>query len=329
MSCSFLQQCKNCYPDVDFESKCTKLPFLDITQKHPSPKQWNYRSRISMRPNQKGFLGYYQPQSHHHVQIPTCGIAHAKINEVLHQLPPLPFSVFQVELKTNGNKVIGNIIDKKTLSKKQREALTSWAEVLDGCSYNGKNFYKEASLSYHFGGIHHRISPNTFTQINLEINDIVIQRILYFVDHFSPVQKIGDFFSGCGNLSFPLLQKGYDVEMMEIEPSSIKDATRNLKNHNFVGQCTLHQKDAFLFQAGDFFFDLAILDPPRKGASKTIQQILVTKPKGIIYVSCNPHALFQEMKYMTDYRCIALETFDMFPQTRHVEVLGVFERISS
>ena len=28
---------------------------------------------------------------------------------------------------------------------------------------------------------------------------------------------------------------------------------------------------------------------------------------------------------MTDYQCIALEAFDMFPQTKHnVEVLGVF-----
>ena len=96
-----------------------------------------------------------------------------------------------------------------------------------------------------------------------------------------------------------------------------------------MGTSTLHQKDAYLFQAGDFFFDLAILDPPRKGASKTLQQILITKPKGIIYVSCNPQALYREMKLMTDYQCIALEAFDMFPQTKHVEVLGVFERISS
>jgi 23S rRNA (uracil1939-C5)-methyltransferase len=338
MSRSFLQQSKNSSSALDFETKCALLPFekeplrtgsfVKITQKHLSPKQWNYRYRISMRPNKKGILGYYQPQSHDHIEIPVCDLAHAKINEAIQKLPPLPIPVYQVDLKTNGKKIIGNIIDKKPLNANRRQKLLPWAQVLDGCAYNGKNIYKEASLSYRLGGIHHRISPNTFTQVNLEINDILIERITYFVDYFAPIRKIADLYSGCGNLSFPLLQKGYDVEMMEIAPSSVKDANKNLKNHNFAGQATIHQKNADLFQAGDLFFDLAILDPPRKGASKTLQQIIMTKPKGIIYVSCNPQALYREMSFMTDYTCIALEIFDMFPQTKHLEVLAVFERKS-
>ena len=333
MSCSFLQQCKNCYPTLDFETKCAQLPFVHdshakITQKHISPKQWNYRYRISMRPNSKGMLGYYQPQSHSHVEIPLCAIAHNKINDALQHLTPLPFPVHQVDLKTNGKKVIGNIIDKRPLHPNKKQ-LVQWATALDGCAYNGKNIHKEAALSYRLGGIHHRISPNTFTQVNLEINDILINRIVSFVDYFAPVHKIADLYSGCGNLSFPLLQKGLDVDMMEIAPSSVKDAKQNLKNHKFSGKATIHQKNADLFQAGDLFFDLVILDPPRKGASKTLQQITLTRPKGIIYISCNPNALYRDMKLLTDYTCIALEAFDMFPQTKHIEVLAVFEIVNN
>ena len=331
MSYPFLQEYKNYHTTLDFETKCAQLPFVHdssvkITRKHLSPKQWNYRYRISMRPNSNGVLGYYQPQSHNHVEMPACKLAHNKINDVLQQLPPLPFSVHQVDLKTNGKKVIGNIIDKKPLHPNKRQEILQWATSLDGCAYNGKNFYKDATLSYRFGNIHHRISPNTFTQVNLEINDVLIDRIVSFVDYFTPVSKIADLYSGCGNLSFPLLQKGLNVDMMEIAPSSVKDAKQNLKNHTFTGKATIHKKNADLFQAGDLFFDLVILDPPRKGASKSLQQILLTHPKGIIYISCNPNALYRDMKLLTDYTCIAFEAFDMFPQTNHLEILAVFER---
>ncbi len=325
MSCSFLQQCKNCNPHVDFATKCSRLPFQEITLQHVSPNDWGYRYRISMRPNKQGELGYYQPQSHNHVLIPKCAISHPKINETLQRLPPLPVPVSQVDIKTNGSKVICNLIDKKHLTPERRKHLSLWAQNVDGCSYNGKNFYKDATLSYRFGGIHHRISSGTFTQVNLDINNILIERIVHFVDYFSPT-KILDLYSGCGNLSFPLLQKGYNVEMMEIAPSSVKDANRNLTTHNFVGQATIHQKDANRFQAGDAFFDLAILDPPRKGGGTILQQLAITKPKAIIYVSCNPNALYKEMKQIQKYTCIAIEAFDMFPQTKHVEVLAVFER---
>ena len=115
MSCSFLQQCKNCYPTLDFETKCAQLPFVHdshakITQKHISPKQWNYRYRISMRPNSKGMLGYYQPQSHSHVEIPLCAIAHNKINDALQHLPPCPFPFIKSTLKRMEKKSSGTLL---------------------------------------------------------------------------------------------------------------------------------------------------------------------------------------------------------------------------
>ena len=312
MSCSFLQQCKNCYPTLDFETKCAQLPFVHdshakITQKHISPKQWNYRYRISMRPNSKGMLGYYQPQSHSHVEIPLCAIAHNKINDALQHLPPLPFPVHQVDLKTNGKKVVGNIIDKRSLHPNKKQKLVQWATALDGCAYNGKNIHKEAALSYRLGGIHHRISPNTFTQVNLEINDILINRIVSFVDYFAPVHKIADLYSGCGNLSFPLLQKGLDVDDGNCTFLSKRCQAKSQKPQIFR-KGDHSPKNADLFQAGDLFLTGHLRSTSQRCFKNTTTNYFDTPQRNYLYL-CNPNALYRDMKLLTDYTCIALEAF--------------------
>lgn len=73
---------------------------------------------------------------------------------------------------------------------------------------------------------------------------------------------------------------------------------------------------------------IAILDPPRKGAD--IHVLDAIKNSGIdkiIYISCNPATLSRDTEILsTDYRAVSITPYDMFPNTRHVEVLAVFER---
>lgn len=73
---------------------------------------------------------------------------------------------------------------------------------------------------------------------------------------------------------------------------------------------------------------IAVLDPPRKGAD--IHVLDAIKNSGIdkiIYISCNPATLSRDIEILsTDYRAVSITPYDMFPNTRHVEVLAVFER---
>ncbi len=73
---------------------------------------------------------------------------------------------------------------------------------------------------------------------------------------------------------------------------------------------------------------IAVLDPPRKGAD--IHVLEAIKDSGIdkiIYISCNPATLSRDTEILsTDYRAVSITPYDMFPNTRHVEVLAVFER---
>ncbi len=73
----------------------------------------------------------------------------------------------------------------------------------------------------------------------------------------------------------------------------------------------------------------AIVDPPRTGISREAMQAIVAHAASrLIYVSCDPPTMARDARRLLDggYRLSSLEGFDLFPNTPHVEAVGVFER---
>ena len=66
---------------------------------------------------------------------------------------------------------------------------------------------------------------------------------------------------------------------------------------------------------------MIFVDPPRSGLDKnTIKTLLKTKAKKIIYISCNPESLVENLKDLkVEYDIIKVQPVDMFPMTSHVE----------
>jgi tRNA/tmRNA/rRNA uracil-C5-methylase (TrmA/RlmC/RlmD family) len=68
-----------------------------------------------------------------------------------------------------------------------------------------------------------------------------------------------------------------------------------------------------------------VLDPPRAGAGREVVDALgALSPEQIIYVACDPVALARDIKYFAaqGYALEALEAFDLFPNTHHVEAVA-------
>jgi 23S rRNA (uracil1939-C5)-methyltransferase len=67
-----------------------------------------------------------------------------------------------------------------------------------------------------------------------------------------------------------------------------------------------------------------ILDPPATGlTSRVIDQILVSMPVEIIYVSCNPATLARDLRHLgTAYGLLSVSPLDMFPQTAEIECVA-------
>jgi 23S rRNA (uracil1939-C5)-methyltransferase len=71
-----------------------------------------------------------------------------------------------------------------------------------------------------------------------------------------------------------------------------------------------------------------VVDPPRTGVSPAaMRDIIRHHAKRIVYVSCDPPTMARDARRLIDggYRLSSISGFDLFPNTPHVEALGVFD----
>ena len=72
-------------------------------------------------------------------------------------------------------------------------------------------------------------------------------------------------------------------------------------------------------------FEVAVTDPPRSGMHPKARDALVALRLGrIVYVSCNPKALAEDLNYFGEagYQTDYIQLVDMFPHTPHCEILA-------
>jgi 23S rRNA (uracil1939-C5)-methyltransferase len=69
--------------------------------------------------------------------------------------------------------------------------------------------------------------------------------------------------------------------------------------------------------------DLVVLNPPRTGVAETVPAVLGGHVvERIIYVSCDPATLARDLKRLGGaYEVERVRSFDLFPQTGHVETV--------
>jgi tRNA/tmRNA/rRNA uracil-C5-methylase (TrmA/RlmC/RlmD family) len=74
-----------------------------------------------------------------------------------------------------------------------------------------------------------------------------------------------------------------------------------------------------------------VIDPPRKGCStEFLDQLYQFNPQRVVYMSCDPATQARDAEGIVGagYRITSIKPFDLFPQTRHIENLIIFERKS-
>jgi len=78
---------------------------------------------------------------------------------------------------------------------------------------------------------------------------------------------------------------------------------------------------------------VVIVDPPRKGCSEEfLKQLYEYSPQRVIYMSCGPATQARDAKGIVEvggYEITSIRPFDLFPQTKHIESLIIFEKKSS
>ncbi|UTH74144.1 23S rRNA (uracil(1939)-C(5))-methyltransferase RlmD [Chromobacterium sp. IIBBL 290-4] len=177
--------------------------------------------------------------------------------------------------------------------------------------------------------------PTEFTQVNPQINAVMVARALKFLDP-QPGERIADMFCGIGNFTLPIARSGAVVHGMEGSQPLVKRAVENATHNQLQDRVSYEMANLFEVTEESFAalgqFDKMLVDPPRDGAVQLLKAITEdTAPKRIVYVSCNPATLARDAGILVNtkgYTLKAAGIINMFPHTAHVESVAWFEKTS-
>lgn len=169
--------------------------------------------------------------------------------------------------------------------------------------------------------------PLDFIQINSTINQKLVTKALELLEIDNSDQVL-DLFCGLGNFSLPMAQKAQSVIGIEGDADMVERAQNNAE---------INRIDNARFQTGDLdslklspslHANKVLLDPPRTGAENAVLELIEFLPERILYISCNSATLARDAGHLVHkyYTMSAAGVVDMFPHTRHVECIALFER---
>jgi len=188
---------------------------------------------------------------------------------------------------------------------------------------HGRDHYYEELLDLRF-----KVSFYSFFQTNPLGAEVLYTSAL---DQLKDLEDkvVFDLFSGTGTIGQIVSRRAKEVVGIELIESAVEAANENTKLNNIPNA---H------FLAGDVFDqldnvkvkpDVIILDPPRMGIlEKTLQKIIKYKVKEMVYISCNPKTLAENLVQLqkNGYQVQDVFCVDMFPHTPHVETVVKLSR---
>jgi 23S rRNA (uracil1939-C5)-methyltransferase len=182
-------------------------------------------------------------------------------------------------------------------------------------------------------GIEMPFAPTEFTQVNHQLNRVMVHRAMRLLDP-QPHESIADFFCGLGNFTLPIARSGAQVLGIEGSAALVKRAVQGAEHNGLTANTRFMDMNLFKMDenvlAGLGRFDKWLVDPPRDGAVELIRAITPqTAPQRIVYVSCNPATLARDAEVLVHekgYTLKAAGVMNMFPQTAHVESIAIFDK---
>jgi 23S rRNA (uracil1939-C5)-methyltransferase len=182
-------------------------------------------------------------------------------------------------------------------------------------------------------GITMPFAPTEFTQVNSDMNRLMVSRAMRLLDP-QPLERIADFFCGLGNFTLPIARSGAQVLGMEGSDALVKRARQNAEYNGLTGNTEYRSMNLFELNDTELAklgrFDKWLVDPPRDGAIELMKSISdAIAPRRIVYVSCSPSTLARDAEVLVHAKGYALKAagvMNMFPQTSHVESIAVFEK---
>ena len=179
---------------------------------------------------------------------------------------------------------------------------------------------------------------NSFTQPNAVICEKMLTWAVNNTKHCQ--NDLLELYCGNGNFTLALAQNFNRVLATEVSKTSVRSALYNMKLNNIENIDIVRMSSEEITQAlnkerefrrlkdinlDDYEFSTLFVDPPRAGLDDQTLK-LASRFDNIIYISCNPNSLVENLKQLKDYRINKIALFDQFPYTDHMECGVILQR---
>ena len=315
---------------------------------------WGYRqrARLSVRhviKKGKTLVGFREKRGGYVANMHRCEILPPKISELLPLLGQLNDQLTardilpQIEVAVGEHASVLVLRILQALSQSDEELIKQFADTHNVQFWlqtkgpeTATPFYPldAPPLSYSLPefGITVPFAPTEFTQVNADMNRVMVSRAMRLLDP-RPGERILDLFCGLGNFTLPIARSGAEVTGIEGSGVLVQRAVENAALNGLSDRTRFEVMNLFEVSeetwAGLGHVDKMLIDPPRDGAFELVKALGVNAPSRIVYVSCNPATLARDADILVHHKGYTLKSagvMNMFPHTSHVESIALFER---
>ncbi|MDF7630075.1 23S rRNA (uracil(747)-C(5))-methyltransferase RlmC [Erwiniaceae bacterium L1_55_4] len=165
------------------------------------------------------------------------------------------------------------------------------------------------------------IRPQSFFQTNPQVAADLYATARDWVAEL-PVSSMWDLFCGVGGFGLHCATPEMQLTGIEISAEAIACAQQSAEQLG-LDKVSFAALDSTQFATSrEQVPQLVLVNPPRRGIGAELCAYLSEMaPDYILYSSCNPSTMAQDIARLADYAVSRVQLFDMFPHTAHFEVL--------
>lgn len=266
-----------------------------------SPQMYAYRGKATLHAARTGKslqLGFMDISGGALADIDRCEIMHETINDQIRQ-----------------------IRSAQALSSRE-EDITLWSEPCKA---------SEDAVIRNVEGREFLVPRNGFFQANIYLTGRMVAEVCRLLDR-REIRTVVDACCGCGLFSLFTASHASRVLGVEVHEKSVEFARLNAKRQGITNTEFIRGDIADVLGGmarKKESVDVVVLDPPRTGLDpQAIAAISSIKPMDIIYISCNPATQARDVRAFMEagFELKNLQPLDMFPQTDHIETIGLLRR---
>jgi 23S rRNA (uracil747-C5)-methyltransferase len=184
------------------------------------------------------------------------------------------------------------------------------------------------TLSMRLGDVTMHLRPQSFFQTNTHVATELYEQASAWIDEVAPA-SMWDLYCGVGGFALHAARPGRAVTGIETSREAVRSAGQSAREAGLEGvrfaadDATEHALRA----RPDTVPELVVVNPPRRGIGETLSTWLEESDvRHVVYSSCNPVTLAQDLARMPSLRLRRARVLDMFPQTGHLEAVTLLSR---